>query len=226
MRLTGGLDQAADLLGNVADAVESVGQQLRQNDQGMLAEYANRAAYQIDRFSGYLEENDVEDLVYDVERFARRQPAVFLGGAFALGLLAVRFIKASAPRSRPGYQPRRFNTTRTTRSRLSRPVSAYEATSYPSTGYRYGTPAPSPTSTPSTYPASDTSEMRSTPQTTGYRSAPGSSGYNAAPQASGYHPSQGSNPAMPRSQGTPPEPSLGTERETGHEPGHTFNPGV
>jgi hypothetical protein len=34
-----------------------------------------------------------------VEDFARRNPAVFLGGAFALGLVGARFIKSSGHRA-------------------------------------------------------------------------------------------------------------------------------
>jgi hypothetical protein len=235
MRLTDGLDQASGLIGEVADAVESVGRQLRQNDQAMLAEYASRAAHQIDRFSAYLEENDVEDLVYDAERFARRQPAVFLGGAFALGFLAVRFLKSSAPRSRPGYQPRRYNAARTSRPRLSRPVSAYETASYPSTGYRYATPGSTPV-TPPAYPAGDVSERYGPPGapgypahqggSTGYQGGTGQPGYQPTHESTGYQGTHGSGPAMHTPQHTPHEPTLGTERDTGHEGPHTFNPGV
>ena len=31
-----------------------------------------------------------------VESFARREPLLFIGGAFALGMVAARFLKASA----------------------------------------------------------------------------------------------------------------------------------
>jgi hypothetical protein len=35
-------------------------------------------------------------MVRNVEDFARRQPALFIGGAFMLGLLGARFLKSSA----------------------------------------------------------------------------------------------------------------------------------
>lgn len=153
-RLTDTLDEAAIVLSEVADAVETVAQQLRQNNQPMLGEYANRAAHQVDRLSGYLEENDIEDMVFEVERFARRQPAIFLGSAFTLGLLAVRFLKSSAPRARPGYQPRRMNPARVTRPRLSRPTAAYQTAGYETPAYR---PAGQGSTTiPHTYPAGGT----------------------------------------------------------------------
>ena len=40
----------------------------------------------------------MDDIVREAEAFARRQPAVFIGGALALGLLASRFLKAAPPR--------------------------------------------------------------------------------------------------------------------------------
>jgi len=40
-------------------------------------------------------------MLYEIERYARRNPTAFIGGAFTLGLLAGRFLKSS---SRPDYQ--------------------------------------------------------------------------------------------------------------------------
>ena len=46
-----------------------------------------------------LREQDLEQLMNTTAQFARRQPALFLGAAFALGFAATRFIKSSAPSS-------------------------------------------------------------------------------------------------------------------------------
>jgi hypothetical protein len=50
-------------------------------------------------------------LVGDVENFARRQPALFIGGALALGILAARFLKSSSQQGSTmrdyGYAPNR-----------------------------------------------------------------------------------------------------------------------
>jgi hypothetical protein len=67
----------------------------------MLAQYADRGAEQIEHFGGYLRGRDTGQLVTDVEGFARRQPIAFAGGAFALGMLAVRFLRS---RSQPQGQ--------------------------------------------------------------------------------------------------------------------------
>ena len=88
-------DQAAQGLSTVSSAVRQMGDNLRQNDQTSgYAQYVNQAADQIDRFSGYLQNHEPRQLVSDAERWARRNPVLFLGGAFALGLLASRFLKS------------------------------------------------------------------------------------------------------------------------------------
>jgi hypothetical protein len=90
---------ATGSLGTVADTFRQTSQQLREQNQDVVADYADRAAEQIEHFTGYLRSRDVRQLVRDVEDFSRREPALFLGGAFALGLFAARFLKSSTPRS-------------------------------------------------------------------------------------------------------------------------------
>jgi hypothetical protein len=50
----------------------------------------------------YLREADLRTIGQDVERLARERPAVVFGAAFAVGLLAARFLKSggSSERSR------------------------------------------------------------------------------------------------------------------------------
>ncbi len=80
----------------VQAALRETGQQLRNQGQGPVAEYADKAADQVERFAGYLRENDVDTLLNDARGFARRNPAVYLGSAAALGFLATRFLKSSS----------------------------------------------------------------------------------------------------------------------------------
>jgi hypothetical protein len=88
-------DQAAQSLSTVSSAVRQMGDNLHQNEQTSgYAQYVDQAADQIDRFSGYLQNHEPRQLVSDAEGWARRNPALFLGGAFALGLLAARFLKS------------------------------------------------------------------------------------------------------------------------------------
>ncbi len=93
--------QAADSIGSVADAARGLGQQLRENDQGTMAHYVDQLADSIDGFSTYLRHTDLADIVEDAQDFARRQPALFLGGAFLVGVVAARFLKSSSPERGP-----------------------------------------------------------------------------------------------------------------------------
>jgi hypothetical protein len=94
-------ETAAAGLKSVADAVRQMGQNLRGQEQGGIAQYAaeysERAAEQIERFTDYLREHDLNQLVGEVEGFARRQPALFFGGSFLLGFAGARFLKSSSP---------------------------------------------------------------------------------------------------------------------------------
>jgi len=93
-RVEGQLARGADVLGQVSQAIRQSGEQIR-SDQPQIASFADTAAQQVDRASQYLRQTDFQGLVRGAEDFARRQPAVFLGGALALGLVASRFLKAS-----------------------------------------------------------------------------------------------------------------------------------
>jgi len=144
-RVDSQLGRGADVLGQVSQAIRRSGDELR-SDQPQIASFADTAAEQVDRVSQYLRQTDFQGVVRGAEDFARRQPAVFLGGALALGLVASRFLKASpSGSSQPGYG-RRYSSYGSSGSygsgRYGRPGawgdSTYGAGSYGSTGM-YGT---------------------------------------------------------------------------------------
>ena len=85
----------------IAQAFRNVGDDLRNQDQGPLAHYAADLGHtlsgKVDQIAGYLRGRNVNQLMADAEDFARRSPAVFLGSAFAIGLIASRFLKSSRP---------------------------------------------------------------------------------------------------------------------------------
>jgi hypothetical protein len=89
-------ERATEGIGSVVQAVRQSSRQLRQEHHETIAGYVEQAADQIDRFSQRLRDRDVTQLIGDVQRFSRRQPAAFVSGAFALGLIAARFLKSSA----------------------------------------------------------------------------------------------------------------------------------
>jgi hypothetical protein len=86
-----------------------------QGQQAAVPQYLSSAADQVDRLSHYLRSTDLRQMAEGVERFARRQPAIFIGGAFALGLLGARFLKSSRPQS----SDRRYSSTRELTSDVS-----------------------------------------------------------------------------------------------------------
>ena len=107
-------NKATEGLGSVAHAVRDTTQRLRDENHDTVARFVEQAADQIERFSSGLKNKDVGELVNDAQRLARRQPALFVGGAFAVGLLSARFLKSSSPRdnddSRYGYD-RQYGAT-------------------------------------------------------------------------------------------------------------------
>jgi len=104
-RLAGQKDRAAEGLTSVVHALRQTSQQLREQDQQAVTGYIETTASQVERISSYLKQNDLGELIDDVERFARRQPVMFLGGAFVLGLLGARFLKSSRPTTGSGRYP-------------------------------------------------------------------------------------------------------------------------
>lgn len=93
--LTQGKTRAASSLGAVAQTLRQSTQQLHDQNQAGAGQYIEQAANQVQRLADYLQHTDVHGIVDNVERVARRQPALFLGGTFALGLLGARFFKNS-----------------------------------------------------------------------------------------------------------------------------------
>jgi len=85
----------------VAHAFRGMGDGLRNEGQGPVAQYAaemgHAVAGQVDRLANYLRGRDVRQIANDAEDLARRSPALFLGGAFVLGFAASRFLKSSRP---------------------------------------------------------------------------------------------------------------------------------
>ncbi len=98
-------EQKSGLTGGIKDVAGSI-RQVAENLSGadeptsvgkMTAQYGTDFARRLDKFSSYLENANLKDFAREVEGLARRQPALFIAGAFAVGLLAARFLKTSHP---------------------------------------------------------------------------------------------------------------------------------
>jgi hypothetical protein len=90
-------------LSNVASNFRRLGEDLEANNADdqisrLTAEYSQLAANKLERAVGYFENKDVNAVYRDFENLARQYPAWFVGGAFAFGFLAARFLKSSDQR--------------------------------------------------------------------------------------------------------------------------------
>jgi hypothetical protein len=86
---------ATGLLEQVAGALQMTGEHLRDSQQERIARFAQQASDQVRQFSESIRGAQPRDVVRRVEDLARSEPALFLGGAFLLGLLGARFLKSS-----------------------------------------------------------------------------------------------------------------------------------
>jgi len=90
-------NRAADGLGSIADVAHQTGEDLRGQNE-MLASWVNAASDQLRTMADRLRDRPAAELAEDLTRFARQRPAMFLGGAFLLGLGVARLLKASPDR--------------------------------------------------------------------------------------------------------------------------------
>jgi hypothetical protein len=95
-------NQVSAGLKTVADSIRQMGGQLRSAPESnrlteLTSDFTGKAAGTIDNVANYFERKDPREMVRDVQGFARRNPAIFFGTAFALGVLAARFLKSSKP---------------------------------------------------------------------------------------------------------------------------------
>ena len=218
-RLEGQKERAADGLGSTAHALRKTSRELRdQEEAAPIADYAEKAAARVERMADYLREREIGELIGEVEDFARRQPVLFVGGAFTLGLLAARFLKSSGERGtsqrgtgRPtvrGYLPAPGQTS----ASRSRPTGAYAPPPI--------RPMAPQTQMPGRYPAPERGTMRSpgagtapftqhTPASDASRMPPATPPHTAASQV-GQHEANRMPGGGAAGSGSGPRPATGT----------------
>jgi hypothetical protein len=108
----------ADFVSGVAGAVRRAANEF-DKDVPQAAQYIRLAADQIGTVSDAFRRRDLNQLVADVQGFARRQPTAFLGAAVLAGFAAVRFLKTSAAAANASS-----GGTGTQQSPASRPMSS------------------------------------------------------------------------------------------------------
>jgi ElaB/YqjD/DUF883 family membrane-anchored ribosome-binding protein len=90
--------QLSDQVGSASQTMRRVADQARTEGNVQQARLAEQAADRGDRVSSYLQEVEPEQLLSDVEDFARRQPWVVAGVGLFVGFALARSLKASSGR--------------------------------------------------------------------------------------------------------------------------------
>ncbi|HYW64310.1 MAG TPA: YtxH domain-containing protein [Bradyrhizobium sp.] len=85
----------AEYIGNLADTLRRAAREF-DNDVPIAGSYMRKAASQVDNVSDSIRNGNLEDLMQEVQSFARRQPTAFLGISVLVGFAMVRFLKSSA----------------------------------------------------------------------------------------------------------------------------------
>lgn len=88
--------QAGQQLSSAADDVRSVAEQFRSQGKETPARYAEQAAEKAQKVGQRLQDASGDELLRDVEDFARKNPWAVAAGGLVLGLAASRMLKASS----------------------------------------------------------------------------------------------------------------------------------
>jgi hypothetical protein len=102
-------NRAADGLGGIANVIRNAGNELRSENE-TLAHYVDMTSDQLRRFADQIRQRGVADMLDDVHAFARRRPALFIGGAFLVGIGIARFLNSSSERRLPGSSETGFSS--------------------------------------------------------------------------------------------------------------------
>ena len=90
---------AANQTAKLAGVVDRVSEELKNQDQESLADYAGQLAGSMKDFAENLRQRNLDELFKDTQQLARSNPTLFLIGSVAVGIALSRFLKASAERS-------------------------------------------------------------------------------------------------------------------------------
>jgi gas vesicle protein len=88
-------ENLASRFSEYAQAVQSMSEKLRGDNENILVGPAEQAAGSLNRISDYLREKEPAELLDDLESLARQKPELVFGGLFVVGFAAARFFKAS-----------------------------------------------------------------------------------------------------------------------------------
>jgi ElaB/YqjD/DUF883 family membrane-anchored ribosome-binding protein len=90
---TEGKDRATEALTGVAKMVNDAAQVVDDKVGSTYGDYTRRAATSVSNVAESLQSKDVDDLIADARNFVRKNPAVAIGAAAAVGFVLMRLIK-------------------------------------------------------------------------------------------------------------------------------------
>jgi len=86
----------ADRVSGMAEALEGAANALNETKNDTVGQYVHDAGQQIRSLSRSLEQRRWDELISDIEAFARRQPTWFVLGAMTVGFMLGRFMWSAA----------------------------------------------------------------------------------------------------------------------------------
>lgn len=89
--------QVAEVTRDLGAAVRRASAELNERGEVRTSQWADALAEQCEEASDYLQRRSFGGIWQDLEDIARRRPVLVVGGLFALGLAAARFLRASRP---------------------------------------------------------------------------------------------------------------------------------
>lgn len=101
--LDGQKSQLVQQIHSTAEAIQESAGRLHDKNLTTAAAYTERMADKLRGVADYISDKSISQIADEIGGMARRQPVYAMTGAFALGLLAARFFKASSRRHSEGY---------------------------------------------------------------------------------------------------------------------------
>lgn len=97
-RLATGIHQTSEVL-------RDAGRRIGENGGTPVSRATEHAADSLEQAANYVQDTDPRTMMSDINRFARRQPELFLGGALLAGVLLGRFLRSEPERpDEPGHK--------------------------------------------------------------------------------------------------------------------------
>jgi hypothetical protein len=121
--------QAGQQLNSAADDVRSVAEQFRTQGKDTPARYAEQAAEKAQKVGQRLQDASGDELLRDVEDFARKNPWAIAAGGLVLGLAASRMLKASSSERYRSSMQNGSGSNGQARSRAAEPMPSGASTS-------------------------------------------------------------------------------------------------